>query len=850
MSNFVLPIASIVVLALALSVRALRERLEKKDETFIGISDGILLSIEVPKNNEQGPVAAGMMFSALHGLLKGEEIAPTSSFEIVATSEGIRFYAFVSNSFSKYLKSQIYAQYPTAEIREVADYSKNVPSTGLFFTGTEIKLTKAYYYPIKTFPDFEVDPLAAITSAVGSLSEREQGWLQIIYKPIPDVWQKTGYDFVKTVREGLPPPKTNIPIETAKNAVVEVLGLLASIPISILTGGAQTPAVPVPVPLKTAPRLGAGQDAELKAIETKLQKLGFEVGIRIMGVGPSANASQTNLDNLVASLKQFSTAYLNSFAKAESPKTGSQYLDDYRIRAKTHDENTFVLNTEELASVFHLPSISVSTPSIAYIKAKKSEPPLDLPINVEPLIGQVAFRDQNVKFGIKKDDRRRHMYMIGTTGAGKTTLMRNMILQDIKNGEGVAVLDPHGDFYDYVLDRIPDNRLSDVVVLDPSDTQYPVAINMLELLDPAQKPLVASALVDVFKTRFAFSWGPRMEHLLRNTFLTLLEVPNTTLLSVIRMVTDRNYRKYITHSLNDPILIAFWDNEFEQISRNERMATEAIAPLQNRIGPFLSTPMIRNIIGQAKSTIKFNEIIDSGKILLVNLSKGKIGDDISNILGGMLISRLWFAALNRASIFEENRRDFFVYADEFQNFATITFATILSEARKFRLGLILGHQYISQLPIEVRDAIFGNVGTIISFRIGQQDAFTMAKEFKPIFEDADFTNMERFQIYLKLMIDLTQSRPFSARTLPAPNETFNSREKVIEYAHANYATNKALVEERIKKWSERQFSLEENRETKDVNRDNQLPVNRPGDNTRSSQPISGSIDVGSFKRRT
>jgi len=804
MIDLLLPFGAIVILILALLLHRWREKLTKVD-VGEGIKDGVLLSIEVPKNNEQGPVAAGMMFSALHGLLKNQESVPLISFEIVASASGIRFYSFVPRDFAKYLKSQVYAQYPIAEIREVEDYSQKV-APGAVFSGCEIKLTKPYYYPIKTFPDFEVDPLSAITSAVHELQDQEQGWLQIIFRPIPDVWQKPGYDFVKSVREGVPPPSPNLLSEIGKSVLGDIAGLIVGLPMAILAGPPSATAPPAaPEKPKTPPKLGAGQDAELKAIETKLQKLGFETGIRSLGIGSNIKEAQTNLDNLTASLKQFSTAYLNTFAKAESSKDGLAFMDDYRNRQKSADENTFVLNTEELASIFHLPSITVATPNIAYIKAKKSEPPLDLPINVEPIIGQVAFRDQHIKFGVKTDDRRRHTYIIGMTGTGKTTLMRNMILYDIKNGQGVAVLDPHGDFFDYVLDRIPENRLQDVIVLDPSDTEYPAAINMLEMFDPSQKPLMASALVDVFKTRFAFSWGPRMEHLLRNIFLTLLEIPNTTLLSITRIIIDGNYRKYITGLLKDPILITFWKNEFEQMVRNERMATEAIAPIQNRIGPFLATATIRNIIGQAKSTIKFDEIMNNGKILLVNLSKGKIGDDNSNILGGMLVSRLWFAAVTRASIPEEERRDFFVYADEFQNFATPTFATILSEARKYRLNLILAHQYIAQLPEEVRDAVFGNVGTLISFKVGPQDSVALAKEFMPVFEDVDLTSMERFQINLKLMIDQAQSRPFSAKTMAALMESLGSREKVINISREHYAAAKYLVEERIRRWSEKDF---------------------------------------------
>ncbi len=415
------------------------------------------------------------------------------------------------------------------------------------------------------------------------------------------------------------------------------------------------------------------------------------------------------------------------------------------------------------------------------------------------VVGQTNYRNQRRAFGIYTDDRRRHVYVIGKTGVGKTTLLENMIIQDIKNGKGLALVDPHGDVAEKILDVIPPERTNDVVYFNPSDVDFPVAFNPLESVDPQYKYLVASGLVSSLKKIWADSWGPRLEYILRNVILALLDYPSSTMLGIMRMLADKDYRKKVVDTIQDPVVKAFWVNEFANY--NERFRSEAVSPIQNKVGQFLSSSIIRNIVAQPKSTIDMKDIMDNGKILLVNVSKGRIGEDNSALLGAMLITKLQLAAMDRASIPESERRDFYLYVDEFQNFATESFATILSEARKYRLNLIIAHQYITQMEEVVRDAVFGNVGTIISFRIGAFDAEYMEKEFEPYFMQTDLVNLDKYNAYVKLMINGVTSAPFSMETIPPVHETYNSKEKVIAVSRERYSNKRSDIEEKIARWA-------------------------------------------------
>ena len=416
------------------------------------------------------------------------------------------------------------------------------------------------------------------------------------------------------------------------------------------------------------------------------------------------------------------------------------------------------------------------------------------------LFGQTNFRNQMRRFGIKTDDRRRHMYIIGKTGMGKTTLIENMVLSDILAGHGACYIDPHGDTAEKLLDFIPPHRINDVVYFNPADFAYPLGFNILETVEDDKKHLVAAGLMGVFKKIWPDVWSPRMEYILLNCVLALLDYPGATLLGINRLLVDAEYRKRVISAIKDPVVKTFWVAEFA--SWSEKYATEAIAPVQNKVGQFLSASIIRNIVAQVKSTIDLRDIMDSGKILIVNLSKGKIGEDNMRLLGGMLITKLSMAAMERVDIKNEaDRRDFYLFVDEFQNFANESFASILSEARKYHLNLIVAHQYIQQLDEKVASAIFGNVGTIITFRVGAEDATFMEKEFMPTYTPEDLLNLAKFQIYLKLMVDGVATAPFSSNTMAPIAKRTGSEQKVIAVSRERYATQRAEIEEKVLRWS-------------------------------------------------
>ena len=422
--------------------------------------------------------------------------------------------------------------------------------------------------------------------------------------------------------------------------------------------------------------------------------------------------------------------------------------------------------------------------------------------------GVTTFRNERKRFGIKTDDRRRHVYAVGKTGMGKTEMVLNMAIQDIQAGRGVGFVDPHGEAAERLLDFVPSNRVNDVVYFNPADLDYPLAFNVMEKVTDEHRHLVASGLMGVFKKIWPDVWSARMEYILNNAILALLEYPGSTLLGVNRMLADPEYRKKIVDRVSDPVVKSFWVQEFARYT--QRYEVEATAAIQNKVGQFISNPLIRNIIGQVKSSINMREVMDGGKILIANISKGKIGEDNSRLLGALVITKLQLAAMSRVDTPEEKRRDFYLYVDEFQNFATDAFINILSEARKYRLCLTLANQYLAQLEemtptgkyTKVRDAVFGNVGTIICFRVGAEDAEFLEKEFLPEFMIDNLVNLGKYNIYLKLMINGLAGRPFSAETLPPISIPEKSnREKIIKVSRERYGTQRKIIEEKIAKWT-------------------------------------------------
>lgn len=462
------------------------------------------------------------------------------------------------------------------------------------------------------------------------------------------------------------------------------------------------------------------------------------------------------------------------------------------------------------------------------------------------ILGRCSFRNQNTEFGIKLDDRRRHIYVMGKTGTGKTTLIQNMIIDDILAGKGVGLIDPHGDFAKEIIYHIPEERIDDVIYFDPSDIEYPIAFNPLEKVGDEHRHLIASGIMAVFEKIWPDVWSARMQYILNNALLALLEFPNATLLGIMRLLSDKKYRKEVVNNLTDPVVKSFWINEFGQYS--DRLAVEAVAAIQNKVGQFVANPLIRNIMGQPHSSINLRKAMDEGKIIIANLSKGQIGEDNSALLGAMLITRIQMSAMSRVDIPEEERRDFYMYIDEFQNFSTESFASILSEARKYRLNLTLAHQYIAQLIDDnnttVRDAIFGNVGTMVVFRIGPKDAEFLEPEFAPMFEEGDLVNLPLFNTYVRLMIDGVAAKPFSAETLAPhkrPKESF--ADIIIENSRKKYGTLKAKVEEKIRaEWDNESEIVKEKVERR---REKGLEILEK----RSTQKKKSNIDIDRGKLR-
>ncbi len=762
--------------------------------------DFSLISVSVPKNNDRTPQAAEQMFAALHGIFRsGATTQPQISFEIVSKDKVIVFYVYMPTELKDFVSSQIFAQYPTVEIKDVPheeDYTHLDQSKAL--AATELTLKKEAVYPIKTFLNFEVDPLSGITGVLSSVGQDEEIWIQMIVRPIDDDWQEAGPKAVKNIKE--PPPKHVGMLELMAN---EVKSFSTDFARAVVVGPSEPDKKDKKDEKKSEDMPGPVKQA-IQGIEEKTTKLGYETTIRLLAASTSEQFAQAKLEQVIGAFKQYSSLNLNAFVSKEI-SNDKEALRLFTTRAFV--DSTMIFNVTEIASLYHFPSETVATPTIAWAGSKKGEPPANLPIigtvpaDELTVFAQTNFRNEIRRFGIKRKDRRLHAYIIGKTGTGKSTFMENMIFDDIREGRGVAVVDPHGELIDHVLDFIPEDRVRDVVYFNPADHDHPIGFNILENdhSNPEMKNVIASGVVGIFKKIFGESWGPRLEYILRNAVLALLEYPNSSLLGVMRILTDNAFRRLVINEVKDPVIRSFFVDEYEKYDPKFRQ--EAINPIQNKVGQFLSSSTIRNIIGQPRSTINIPEIMDTGKILLADLSTGKIGEDNSALLGSMLITKIQLAAMGRTHITEEERRDFYLYVDEFQNFATDSFATILSEARKYRLNLVMTNQYISQMPETVANAVFGNVGTMVAFRVGAADAEHLKQEFEPVFDVNDLVNLPNRQIYLKMAIDGVTVPAFSASTLPPPEEKAMLHDEVVAASREQYSRSRSEVEDYITDWS-------------------------------------------------
>ncbi len=748
--------------------------LDERDE------DTVVLLLQVPRTNDKKELAAEQMFASLHGLLmfSSEKMFQAShrvrvSFEIAVLKKRIGFYVCVPRYLVGFVEEQIYAQYPMVQISEISDYSAADEASYPVALTTEMRLTANDALPIKTFQSFEVDPLAAITATLAKFEEDEEAWIQLVVKPATENWHKKSERYISGIRGG-----------RAGSSPGALISALWAPP----EGGAGA----------AAPKLTEYDQARASGAEEKSHKLAFEATMRIVYKGHvPAHQATLRLQSIVASYKQFNTTYLNGF---EQTRITGDHAPLARYRQRALGSKPLILNIEEVATLYHLPHTTVETPYILWALSQTAEPPANLPIvtnenrtEVSP-IAAANFRGHNTPFGLTRADRGRHLYILGQTGVGKSGLLELLTISDIYSPYGFAVIDPHGDYALSILARIPASRAQDVIYFNPADVDYPVAFNPMEVSDPKLRTHTVSELVGVLKRMFE-SWGPRLEYILRYSLLALLEYPESTMLDITRLLTDKNFRKRVLSYVTDPVVRNFWEVEFA--SWNDKFAAEAVAPVLNKVGAFTANPIVRNIIGQPKSSFNIRQIMDERKILVVNLSRGLVGEDNAALLGALLVTKIQLASMSRADIPPSERSPFYLYVDEFQNFATDSFATILSEARKYALNLTVANQYIAQMSQEVRDAVFGNVGSMIAFRMGADDARGMLRYFEPKFEEYDLVHMHNRHFVVNMTIEGEKSPAFSAITLDLPPHQFDETAHIIEHTRSQYALHRESVEEFI-----------------------------------------------------
>ena len=735
-------------------------------------NDNVVLLLQVPRTNDKKELAAEQMFASLHGLLMfapdrfmGSAKRVRISFEIAVLKKRIGFYVAVPQYLKGFVEEQIYAQYPMVQITEVEDYAVHPMVPHAHTLISELNLIANHALPIKTFQSFEVDPLAAITATLAKFTEDEEAWIQLIVKPAPDNWHKKSERYINSLR-------------TSSGGLSGMLSAAWKAPEE---GGAA--------------KLTEYEQARASSAEEKSHKLAFESTLRIVYRGNNAsNEANLRLQSIVASYKQFNTTYLNGFTQSKV-YTSQEHIDSYKQRRLSR--SPLILNIEEVATLYHLPHTTVETPFILWALSQTAEPPANLPIigeveasHISP-IAAANFRGHNTGFGLPRSDRGRHLYILGQTGVGKSALLELLTISDIYSPYGFAVIDPHGDYAINILKRIPPERVKDVVYFNPADVDHPIAFNPMEVTDPKLITHTVSELIGVLKRMFD-SWGPRLEYILRYSLLALLEYPESTMLDITRILTDKDFRKKVIDHVSDPVVRNFWTVEFQ--SWNDKFAAEAVAPVLNKVGAFTANPLVRNIIGQPKSSFNIRQIMDERKILIVNLSRGLVGEDNAALLGALLVTKMQLAAMSRADIPAEDRIPFYLYVDEFQNFATDSFATILSEARKYGLNLTVANQYIAQMSMEVKDAVFGNVGSIIAFRMGADDARSMLRYFEPKFEEYDLVHMHNRHIVISMTIYGEKTPAFSAVTLDLPEYSVDNSADIIEHSRELYALDKASVE--------------------------------------------------------
>ncbi len=712
------------------------------------------------------------------------------SFELVVHNSLINFYVAVPIKFKSFIEQQISAQYPYAHIEEITDY--NIFNEKSSIVGAHLKGKELPALPFKSYKNMDSDPLSAILNTLARIHEQNaSAAIQFVVRSAHKDWRRRGVSIVREVRKG---KKFEEVVGGKKGFLSPLQGFGAEARRQVLATKSSEDK-------KDLYQLSALEEEMLKGIEEKLSKGGLDVTIRVISSADNTELAQLNLDNIVNSFAQYNLyRYGNTFG-AYVPKNPKNIIREFIYRSFQEKYHT-VLNTEEMASFWHLPLHSTETPNIKWLLARKASPPPNLP-NEGIHLGRVFYRGQEYPVRMKDADRRRHLYVIGKSGGGKSVMIENMAIQDIANGKGVAIVDPHGDFAEYVLEHIPKERADDVIIFNPSDAERPVGLNMLEANSEDEKDFAVQEMIAIFYKLFPPEMiGPMFEHNMRNVMLTLMADLNNpgTIIDIPRMFTDDEYVKKYLKNLKDPVVRSFWEKEMAKTSDFHK--SEMLGYLISKVGRFVENEMMRNIMGQQKSGFNFRDIMDKQKILIVNLAKGKTGEVNAKLIGLIVVAKLQMAALSRASLPEDERKDFYLYIDEFQNFITDSISTILSEARKYRLDLIVAHQYLGQLTSEngktdIRDAVLGNVGTMCAFRIGPEDSDILAKEFAPVFGPYDLMNVEKFTCNVKLLIDNEPTKPFNMSTYPPLKGNRELAEAIRELSRLKFGRDRRIVEAEI-----------------------------------------------------
>ncbi len=682
------------------------------------------------------------------------------SFEIVAHANKIAFYVVAPRALSRYMEQQINAYYPEAVIEELEDY--NIFQANSNIASAYLKTKKSFVLPLRTYQKMEVDPLNSMINVMSKLDKDESIAVQYIVRSALGSWHRKVRKIVRRIQT-----KNSVSDGINQSGLSQAFKEIGDT-LSIASSSKPQD----PNSLQNSKHLSAVEEETLKTIEEKNLRAGLDVNLRLVVSTASKERSAAYLENIASVFTEFNNySYGNHFSRAIKTNQERQIKDF--IYRRFREDASFLLNTEELTSVFHLPLKHMETPNILWLTAKSAPAPADLP-NEGLLLGNNVYRGVNKEIRMKGQDRRRHTYIIGKSGVGKSVLLTNMAVQDIQNGEGVCVLDPHGDLIEDILQRIPPERAEDVVIFSPADTERPLSLNLLEYDPryPEQKSFVINEMIGIFDKLYDLkqTGGPMFEQYMRNALLLIMEDPESgsTLMEIPKVLSDENFRRLKLSRCKNRTVVDFWKKEAEKAGGDAALAN--IVPyITSKLTAFISNDMMRPIIGQQKSSFNFRDLMDRQKILLIDLPKGVVGEMNAYLLGMIIVGKILMASLSRTDMKAEDRKDFYLYIDEFQNFTTSSICQILSEARKYALNLIIAHQYIGQLSknnnTEIKDAVFGNVGTMISFKIGTEDAEFLVKEFSPVFNAYDLINIDKGTAYIKLLVDNSATRPFSIKTV-------------------------------------------------------------------------------------